>query len=690
MKTATATIEVTRSGVTSENAFRIKATGKAFRILSDGLYTDKIGAVIRELACNAYDAHVAAGHPSKPFDVRLPNSLEPSFAIRDYGTGLSHPDVMALYTTYFESTKTDSNDFVGALGLGSKSPFSYVDQFTVRSWHGGHRRTYTAFIGEHGIPAIALMEDIASVEPIGLEVSFPVKVGDALAFRDRAAKFLKWFDPVPSITGVAGFKVEADEKVLSGAGWYVRKAERSYSGHTAYALQGRVAYPLRRADLPNLSADLAWLLDCPIVVTFNIGDLEVAASREALSLDPRTVANITARLVTIRAHVEKEITKSLATATTYYEACRLWHTLADGADALLQAFRRLNSFKPKWRGQPIRDGWEIETHSVLQQSAVSTLSAGWRMETADRRALKRRKATLHGTSRAYLSVNDRFKVFIGDVDKYKMVRLQTFAQSAWNVESYLILTPPEGADLADLEPVLRGCPYQLLSTLPEPAKGAAAGRTKTAKLYRYNAGDYRKAKTWPTATVDYTAGGVYVPVENLEASGLPMGLDTLLAEARNRGLTGELYGVPRTHRKTFENNSSGWVHLVDWLKERVEKELTPAYLQSIADNQAWNTLPDDFIRIHGRMRIKTPDLKSPAFEALTLRAPRGVNTDRFLLAHQIGVDTKLPPPSFDYTAIVATFLARYPLLSHIGLDNIKQAGDLGADYIKTVDTAHPV
>jgi HSP90 family molecular chaperone len=102
------------SNVGEIGEFRIRNSAKAFNILSSGLYANKIRAIIRELSCNAVDSHVAAGRSGTPFDVHLPNTLEPHFSIRDYGTGLSHEQVKNIYTTYFESTKTDSNAFIGA------------------------------------------------------------------------------------------------------------------------------------------------------------------------------------------------------------------------------------------------------------------------------------------------------------------------------------------------------------------------------------------------------------------------------------------------------------------------------------------------------------------------------------------------------------------------------------------------
>ena len=136
------------SNVGEVGEFRIRNSAKAFNILSSGLYANKIRAIIRELSCNAVDSHIAAGKKDTPFDVHLPNSLEPHFSIRDYGTGLTHDQVTNIYTTYFESTRTNSNEFIGALGLGSKSPFCYADNFTITSIHEGVKRTYNAFIND--------------------------------------------------------------------------------------------------------------------------------------------------------------------------------------------------------------------------------------------------------------------------------------------------------------------------------------------------------------------------------------------------------------------------------------------------------------------------------------------------------------------------------------------------------------
>jgi len=127
--------QIKNTGAVQE--FNIKNSAKAFSILSSGLYANKIRAIVRELSCNAYDSHVQAGKSDIPFEIHLPNVLEPWFSVKDQGTGLSVQEVQNIYSTYFESTKTGSNDFIGALGLGSKSPFSYTDNFSVTAVKNG-------------------------------------------------------------------------------------------------------------------------------------------------------------------------------------------------------------------------------------------------------------------------------------------------------------------------------------------------------------------------------------------------------------------------------------------------------------------------------------------------------------------------------------------------------------------------
>lgn len=320
---ATVDTPATAIGVKDSGTFRIRPSAKAFKILSDGLYSNKIRAIVRELSCNAHDSHVAAGKPDLPIDVHLPNSFEPWYAVRDYGVGLNHDEVMSIYTTYFESTKSDSNDYIGALGLGSKSPFSYTDQFSVVAIKDGMKRTYCAYLNE-GIPSISLMSEIETDEGNGVEVKVDIKQGDYHSFLEEVSFVYSWFKVTPKITGNTNFKVVEHpiaeingKKVMLPCGAKLISSN-SYGHHRSFhgkmiALQGNVAYPIdipRRDMIPD---NLHYLFDLGFVIPFEIGELDVLPSREGLGYDAQTLENIVAKLKVMDkelvAHIESMFDK---------------------------------------------------------------------------------------------------------------------------------------------------------------------------------------------------------------------------------------------------------------------------------------------------------------------------------------------------------------------------------------------
>jgi hypothetical protein len=287
------------SNVGEVGDFKIKASAKAFNILSSGLYANKIRAIIRELSCNAVDSHTAAGRTDTPFDVHLPNDFEPWFAIRDYGTGLTHDQVTSIYTTYFESTKTDSNDYIGALGLGSKSPFSYTDNFTVTAIRDGKKGIYSAFINASGVPSIAQMMTEDTTDPAGVEIKFSVNDRyDYSKFRDEARTVYTYFKLKPVVTGYKDFTFNLvdyeTQNIIPGV-------HSQRHGGRSIAIMGNIAYPI---DIPNTDkniSDLGRLLQCSLEMHFAIGELDFQASREGLSYIPSTIEAIKRKLEAVNA-----------------------------------------------------------------------------------------------------------------------------------------------------------------------------------------------------------------------------------------------------------------------------------------------------------------------------------------------------------------------------------------------------
>lgn len=290
------------SNVHAVSSFAIKATAKSFHILSSGLYANKIRAIIRELSCNAVDSHVAAGNSTTPFDIHLPTVLEPYFSIRDYGTGLNHDQVTNIYTTYFESTKTNSNDFIGALGLGSKSPFSYTDNFTVTAIKDGRKGIYTAFINDNGVPSIALMTEESTDEPTGVEVKFAVQNQDFSRFIHEAQVVYEYFSLRPVVQGLSTFQFKdpsyKEKNIIPGVHQVASSLE-------SYAIMGNIKYPINLPQTQVIDQTLVKMLHCGLVMEFNIGELDFQASREGLSYVPQTILAIKHKLEKLNAQLSK-------------------------------------------------------------------------------------------------------------------------------------------------------------------------------------------------------------------------------------------------------------------------------------------------------------------------------------------------------------------------------------------------
>jgi len=309
--------EVIVSGAQQSGNFNIEANGKAFKILIDGLYSNKIQAIIRELSSNAFDAQIAADRGHIPFDIQLPNYLDPTFMVRDYGTSLAHEDIMGLYTTIFKSTKENTNLAIGKFGLGSKTPFAYTDSFTVTAFLRGTKRVYGAYVDITGIPMISLMASEDTSELDGLMVTFPVNVKDCERFRTEMERVYEGFDVKPNVKGAS--VAENTRKVIH-EGSNFKIFDYHYGGSKARAKQGCVIYPIDINALPTLTDEQRQVLTSNILIDFPIGQLDITPSRETLSYDDETIKNILVMADKIDAELVAEIKQAYKSVRTMYEA----------------------------------------------------------------------------------------------------------------------------------------------------------------------------------------------------------------------------------------------------------------------------------------------------------------------------------------------------------------------------------
>lgn len=281
-------------------AMKIKSSAKMFEILSAGIYSDKVTAVIREYICNAYDAHVSVGKQHIPFTVKLPSQLDPTFSVTDEGTGIDPNLIGEIFWTYGESSKTNDDKMIGALGLGSKSAFAYTkSSFVVKNRYQGTEYTYLCFINETGEPEGSLVGSEVSDISSGITIEFAVRPDDNYAFKHRFEKIYKyWSNVKPIILGidVEDLDLSEPDRIIEGQDWYLENAKNKES----IAIMGNVAYPISLSSIPNLPANLKIIAENPFVIKFPMGSLEFSASRESLSYTNFTCDNLIKRLTEIK------------------------------------------------------------------------------------------------------------------------------------------------------------------------------------------------------------------------------------------------------------------------------------------------------------------------------------------------------------------------------------------------------
>lgn len=277
--------------------FGIANNAKMFRILSDTMYKDKPGSIVREISCNALDGHTMNGNVTEPFEIHLPDAFEPYFAVRDYGVGLSPEAVEKIFCMYGESTKDQSNEAVGAFGLGAKTPFSYSDQFNVTSYFNGTMYAYSAFINEEGIPQLALMAEAPTDERNGVEVNLGVKPEDFQRFTNAVRTQLRFFPVKPILKNGRGFEWQKEPEVLFETDTIRVFKNAGYGNNRLSIVQGPVGYPLDFNQInsyltPEQSKFLRTVSEAGATLYFPIGAIGVTASREDVEYKGHTIDNI--------------------------------------------------------------------------------------------------------------------------------------------------------------------------------------------------------------------------------------------------------------------------------------------------------------------------------------------------------------------------------------------------------------
>jgi hypothetical protein len=683
---------VERFGVRSESQFKIKATGKAFRILSDGLYSDKVRAIIRELSCNAYDSHVAAGKSDVPFDIQLPNKLDPVFRIRDYGTGLKNRDIKTIYTTYFESTKTSSNDYVGCLGLGSKSPFSYTQSFTITSYYNGFKRIYSAFLNEDDTPSIVLLGRCKTDELNGLEISFSVNFNDFSTFYSKASYVLSYFPVTPNISG---YDIEIknmlnDGYMMQGKGWGLR-----HGNGTSMAIMGNVCYPLYDfVNVCELSDSQNKLLRIPVDIYFNIGELEVSASRESLSFKKSLNHVIVSRLDSILEDIRSKINDEVSSCSNLWSARIMIYELVKGGYSVLKSI--LDGHQFEWGGEKLTANNYIEVIGVNIVNYKYKEFYSRRSCCYSRKINKSNTNIIRASKNSILYWNDGVRC----VDRRCK---QMAAELSTDKEIYFINC--DASRLSEVNDILGGAEINPVSSieLDKTKRSTNINPLNNAKVLIYDASNsvHNVASSyWKKEDIDITDSGVYVVIDRyrIHDNAPDSYIDSMVDRLRiiNEKIDFDIVGVRWKYVDKLKENN--WVSLENYVKNLYAKYFEKNKLiDFIHAHKAKDMIRRSFGHYDTFLKLESDNVLLNEFkdlynEVYSLSQSHNNYEALYYNANIFNINIDIENNKFykSLEIMLQSLYERYPLIKAIDFYRMEGLMDSINDYVRGIDALEEI
>ena len=662
---------IVSTGIQSESFFNVKQENLAhiFGILRNQLYSDKILAVVREYCTNAMDANIDAGAPNCPIQVSIPNAFSPVFKVRDFGNGLSEEQVYNIFGSYGESTKRNTNEQTGCLGLGSKSAFSYVDSFLFISFHGGVKTVYSAYIDETEIGKITRLTVEPSSEPSGIEIMVNVKTGDFGAFHDRAFEVLRYFTPKPIIHNDNHLQSRIDNHdstpILSGDNWIITKNHQGGYGSRLRVIMGNVVYPvnINNLGIGSVMADYIHSFRyMEILLKAPIGAGKNSASREALEYNQKTNSWLFNALADFKEQVGEVLSQQMESAKTMWDALLMFNELSNKVG---------HSNALKYRGQTIHQGSIAIRYAKL------------------RRVQKNRNQKLQWEEASHISPHSEARIFI---DKGNVSRNELFGRinSYGDLTTNTYLLQFDNATLADeflAKPELEGCPWIDLATATyvKPSRKQSVGKSVFSEAYEFaGSSSWRKSDHWRPCQIDIENGsGLYVVISHFAPVDSFLNtsqIDTFLRLLKTCGIHQTVYGV---RAKTASTLGSGWKSYQQYQVE-LFKDLTDRLNLATHWDVKKASIPGIIsgFRCSAYDDFEFPDSIKEIMDAVKV-SESTMWTDEFKVANHLfelatmQYESKLQPK-------IDAVMDTYPMLSLLGWVGGGTSAQKVMDYIKLV------
>ena len=204
-------------------------------------------------------------------------------------------------------------------GIGSLSPYSLTDSFTVESYIDGTCRTYTCYRDEDRKPVVALITETGWGGENGLKVSLSVE-GKWYEFSEEAQNVFKfWEGTTPKINDKSVLR-----KIEETRDSYAFKGEDfglTASWGSMHALMGNIAY-----RIPDELDEF----DTNGYLKFELGEINFDTARENLSMDDKTKQAIKAKFQEVKDKLATEASQQIDALPTAFQRAVMADRLRGG------------------------------------------------------------------------------------------------------------------------------------------------------------------------------------------------------------------------------------------------------------------------------------------------------------------------------------------------------------------------
>lgn len=360
-------------GTARERSFSVDSSNSVvFEILRDKMYSNKIGAVAREVASNSRDANREAKN-SKNIEIEFTNDNflsaigDTSIIFRDFGIGISPDRMENVFLKYAASTKRDSNSQTGGFGLGAKTPFAYTDSFVIKTVceYDGKRMefVYNAIIDSTGKGKMIDISEEETDKETGTEIIIPILSNDdRFKFEREVYKSTMYWTGVTytnfktSLPIVNYIVDEKDFKIIP------------FKDANFIGLLDGIPYEVKPENSSAISG-------YTVMLNLDLEKLTINANRESLQYDEQTIKHINEVYNNYKESLKIIIENYLCTNETFlkaYDKLKKLKNYHNGESLLQSLFRGLKgnsgynyiSYNVKFNDEVV-DKINLPNHNIL-------------------------------------------------------------------------------------------------------------------------------------------------------------------------------------------------------------------------------------------------------------------------------------------------------------------------------------